>query len=155
MALSPPQPTQVIVITQPPVRAAAKPPVIIPGYKAKLSQQLGISLLVVAPLSMAFGIAGLAIQTFRYGHGCDHSNWASYVATGIWCGFWVSMPMLGLYILSIFCLQIFFRFSMVFNIGPYEKRYFKTQHNLHFLRYIPYGYLEIRNILRNSDFAIH
>ncbi len=96
MSVSPPQPPQVIVITQPPVRAAAKPQVIVPGYKAKLSKQLGISLLVMAPLSMAFGIAGLAIQTFRYGHDCNYSNWASNVATGIWCGFWVSMPMSGL-----------------------------------------------------------
>ena len=91
MSVSPPQPPQVIVITQPPAGAAGQRQAIVPKYKAKLSHQLGISVLVMAGLSMAFGIAGLVIQTFRYTrHDCDYSNWAAYVATGIWCGFWVS-----------------------------------------------------------------
>ena len=90
MSVSPPQPPQVIVVTQPP--AAAQRYAIIPEYKAKLSQRIGISVLVMAALSMAFGIAGLVIQTVRYGYqGCDYSNWASYFAAGIWCGFSVSI----------------------------------------------------------------
>ncbi len=88
MSVSPHQPPQVIVITQPPAGAAAQRQAIVPEYKAKLSHQLGISVLVMAALSMAFGIAGIVVQAVRY---YDYSNWASFIATGIWCGFWVSI----------------------------------------------------------------
>ncbi len=90
---SAPAPTvpQVIVVSQPPAARHQRWDVR-PGYQAKPSMQIGIVLLVIAPLSMAFGIAGIVVQGHRYSSPpdyCDFSNWASYVGTGIWCGFWV------------------------------------------------------------------
>ncbi len=80
MSTEPPGPPQTIVITQPPTIARYQ------GYKAKESKQLGIAVLVMAVLSLGFGIGSLMIEL---GSACYY-NFCANVGSGIWCGFFVS-----------------------------------------------------------------
>ncbi len=80
MSTTPPGPPRAFVISQPPMVTSC------PGYKASESKNLGIAVLVMAVLSVGFGIASLIIEL---DYNC-YNNFCANVGSGIWCGFFVS-----------------------------------------------------------------